>query len=269
MPVLISRAEFARRAGVSKPAITKACRHQLAAASVRDRIDVEHPAAAAYLAAKTGAPAPKPAPTKPTAPTPPAKSAVSKPAAPTPRRKVAPAAPPAPTSSAKPAVSEPSAPTSNAPALTAEDWLSLPRGTNEELAEYKRRIMPLVRRFGGERPFKDWLEALKNIEAILKARLDNGEKAGRLIERAFVKAHIVGALDGMSRLLLTDSPKTIASRAVTMAKSGATSEEVETMAREIISSHLVHVRDKALKLLAKARGKKGDGGDDGEGGDGL
>lgn len=250
MPLLISRAEFARRAGVSKAAITKACKHQLAPALDRDRIDAEHPAAAAYLAAGHGPKEPK---AKPSAPTPPAKSAVSKLSAPTSRRKVAAVAPSAPTPAVKPAPKQTSAPTAAAPALTAEDWLSLPRGTDDELAAYKRRLIPLVRRFGGERAFKDWLEALKNIEAISKARLDNGEKAGRLIERGFVKSHITGALDGMSRLLLTDSPKTIASRSVTMVKSGATVEEVETMVREIVSSHLVHVRDKVIRLLAQAR----------------
>jgi hypothetical protein len=46
---LVTRAEVARRAGVSRAAVTKAARGALGAASVGRMIDVDHPAAAAYL----------------------------------------------------------------------------------------------------------------------------------------------------------------------------------------------------------------------------
>ncbi len=48
----MSRAAFARLAGVSAMAISKAARKALKAACVGDRIDAAHPAAVAYLAAK-------------------------------------------------------------------------------------------------------------------------------------------------------------------------------------------------------------------------
>jgi hypothetical protein len=47
-PRFTSRAEFARRAGVSRAAVTKACRGPLGAALV-EHIDLDHPAAVAYL----------------------------------------------------------------------------------------------------------------------------------------------------------------------------------------------------------------------------
>jgi hypothetical protein len=46
-PRFTSRAEFARLAGVSRAAVTKACRGPLGAALV-ERIDLDHPAAVAY-----------------------------------------------------------------------------------------------------------------------------------------------------------------------------------------------------------------------------
>lgn len=48
-PVVISRAELARRAGVSKPGVTKACRGQLAAAVVDGGLLLHHPAVERYL----------------------------------------------------------------------------------------------------------------------------------------------------------------------------------------------------------------------------
>lgn len=53
---LVSRVEFARRAGVSPAAITKACRAALAPACVDDRIDSAHDAALEYLAKHGRAP---------------------------------------------------------------------------------------------------------------------------------------------------------------------------------------------------------------------
>lgn len=256
----LGRGEFARLAGVSAPAITQACRASLAAACERDRIDVEHPAAVAYLArAKARAGAGQAVPTIAPRLEPPPRVPPTPPAAPPPRGRSAGAptnppdplitAPPEPTRPSKRGGRPPREPTEQDPELA----LWLPRGTDEELAAYRARLRPLVRRFGGERAFKDWLEALQRMEAILKARLDNGERAGRLISRELVQTHVVGALDGMMRLLLTDSSKTIVRRAYTMARSGKTAEEGEAMAREIMSSQLVHVRDKVRKLLAQAR----------------
>lgn len=49
---LVTRAEFARIAGVSAAAVTKACRRRLAPACVGRRVALEHPAASAYLAAR-------------------------------------------------------------------------------------------------------------------------------------------------------------------------------------------------------------------------
>jgi hypothetical protein len=48
---LVTRSELARLAGVSKTAITKACRsgYQLAPACVGRQLDADHPAVAAYL----------------------------------------------------------------------------------------------------------------------------------------------------------------------------------------------------------------------------
>ena len=86
----VSKAEFAKLAGVSKPAISKALRGKLAAALVDDRVDIDHPASVEYLRTR-GKTVPARAPTKP-----PKKG--SKP-------------PPAPTRSAKKGAPEPPEPT--------------------------------------------------------------------------------------------------------------------------------------------------------------
>jgi hypothetical protein len=51
---LVTKAELARRAGVTGAAITKACNKSLKNAVEGGRIDVSHPSAIAYIAAHTG-----------------------------------------------------------------------------------------------------------------------------------------------------------------------------------------------------------------------
>jgi hypothetical protein len=53
---LVSRADVARRAGVSRAAVTKAARGALSAACVGAAVDLDHPAAAAYLSRRDGPP---------------------------------------------------------------------------------------------------------------------------------------------------------------------------------------------------------------------
>lgn len=242
MPLLISRAEFARRAGVSRPAVTKACAGQLKAAKHGKRIDCEHPAARAYLDGKPGRPAQPTVPTptpEPSAPTPPAKKTRSAPSAPTPKAKLA--------------AASSTAPTPINLSLPDDAYLSLPRGTDQEIAAYKAALLPIAKRFGGEVAFLNWLKALKEMEVISKTRLDNAERAGHLVSRAHVKTHVIGTIDGSHRLVLTDGVKTAMGRAQSMTRSGHSLEELEAMGREVMSSHLVHVKDKALKALTDAK----------------
>ena len=54
MKILISRAEFSRRAGIAPSTTTKACKKALAPATSGRKIDINPPAAIAYLNKRTG-----------------------------------------------------------------------------------------------------------------------------------------------------------------------------------------------------------------------
>ncbi len=54
MKKLVSRSEFARIAGITPGAVTKACKKNLAPATIGKRIDVNHPAAVEYLQRRDG-----------------------------------------------------------------------------------------------------------------------------------------------------------------------------------------------------------------------
>jgi hypothetical protein len=247
MPRLTTRAELARRAGVSKPAITKACKGPLRAACERDRVDLDHPLVVAYLANKkpkeaaaVAAPSAPPVAAA-SAPTKGPKTAARRAAVPT----VVPAAPVKKASAKAPTPTLPAAPEGDEGDGNGDsgDIPEVADASREEVDKLRRALRPILARFGTRRGFRDWLVALKDLEDIRKKRLDNEETEGRLISRELVKTHVFGAIEGSHRRLLGDAPKTIARLLYSMAKTGETIEAGEQRARDVIETVLKTVRN--------------------------
>jgi hypothetical protein len=232
---IVSRAEFARAAGVSKAAITKQCRPKgsLAAAAEGDRINLDHPAAQTYLAARGKAEQPARAPTKAS------KSSSAKAAAPTNPVRSGKKSKAAPTAT-RPEASVPPPPRVPAPKEIAE------------LEELRLHLAPLVHRFGTARNFRDWLLSLKDIEVVVEKHLSNEEAMGRLISRELVRGQITGVLVTLCRKLLTDAPKTIARRLAGHFNASGTVEEAEVIVRENLGSHVKPVKARILTALRTA-----------------
>ncbi len=229
----VSRAELGRLAKVSKPAITKQCSKRLAPAVIGDRVDLDHPLVLAFLREHgVELPGPDRAPTKGK------KKAARAPAAP----------PPVPATGKK----RPAKPTSPGPKQPVDE-LEFGAGDSEELEEIADIIRPLVERFGTKRGFRDWLLALKEIEAIREKRLNNEEAEGLLIYRELVRTHVFGRIEACHRRLLGDVPKTLTRRVYALAKNGTAIEEAEATVRELIGSQLDPMKT-AVDRTLNARG---------------
>lgn len=242
MSRLISRAELARIAGVSRPAITKACKKQLLPAMSADQVDLDHPAVAEYFATRGVAvpEKPKSTPRAPTKAKPRAPGPSSPPRAPRVAHDTAPAPPPPPSLS-----------TSRHRRRTE---VSIEHDDEfERFAEYTLR--QLVEQFGTGARFVDWLSALNKLEATRGKKLENDETEGHLISRQLVETHVFGFLDGTNRRLLRDTPKTVARRLYAAAKSGTPIEESERVVHDILSKQLKSVKDKVARALSKPKGK--------------
>lgn len=237
MARFIPRAEFARAAGVSGAAITKACSGKLKdACGAGGRLDIDHPAAVAYLAAK-----------KPRT----ERSDAALPAgAKSPRRMVVAPTPVADTSKIS----------SDEPTETGQDLDASGVGpgdafeepadvSDEELARLLRILRPIVHRYGTRRGFEDWLDRVKTLEDIRKRRLDNDETEGRLMSDEIVKTHIIGAMEGSHRRLLGDNPKTLVRVVYAMAHSKEPIEDAEARVRSMISTVLKTAQVAAMKAV--------------------
>lgn len=236
---LASKAEFARLAGVSRPAITKACKGVLAAALVDDRIDLNHPAAKRYL---IGDAAPKKSPATPgkrTARAPTKKAAAVKSV---PRQRTKPSRP-------RKKLPKPTPPHRPSPKLNSD-------GSCDELAEWT--LEQIVEQFGSIRSYKDILEAHEKRERARKNRLDNEKTEGQLIERERVRTHVLGFIEASHKRILGDASKTIASRTMALVRSGANLQEVERFVRETLGATLRPARDAAVRNLRRKRRPKPD-----------
>jgi hypothetical protein len=218
---LLSKADFARVADVSKQAVGKAMKEgKLKVAVVGDRIDMMHPNAVAYLKRpRPGSRRRKPDPKPETVPNQTAPGDVD--------------------------------PTSSSNGAPEPD--SLVTDTGLDISRYAdMTLRTLVDSFGSVRALKDWLEALKKIEDIREKRLNNEEVQRHLISRELVKTHVFGFLEAGNRRLLGDTPKTIARRLYALARSDQPIEEGEKLVREIIGSQLNPQKERVSKLLREA-----------------
>lgn len=70
-----------------------------------------------------------------------------------------------------------------------------------------------------------------------------------MISRDFVRTHLFGLLEELSRRLLADASRTIARRLYSAAQAGVSIEEAEATVRSILEQNLQRVRDQAKRRL--------------------
>jgi hypothetical protein len=231
---LVTRADFARLTGKSRPGVGKLCKGKLAPAMVGDLLDLNHTAAAEYLEAHRVDPATKPdrAPTK--------------------TRKKAKSKPLAKTKVKKQESEDGDDPTPSG---------AFPRpDENGFVAAFSDLThKQIVDRYGTITLYTKILESHVKAENARKNWLDNEETEGKLIGRNFVWTHVFGYIDAAQKRILGDAPKTIAKRAMAMAKSDATLEEIERFVRDTLTAILRPARDNALRKLRpkKLKGRSG------------
>ena len=112
-------------------------------------------------------------------------------------------------------------------------------------------LRDLLSKFGTVRAFKDWLEASLKIENVKAKQLDTEERQRKLMRRDYVQTFVIGAIDATFRRLLSDAPRTIASRIASAVKSGSTLEENTVVVREIIESQLAPMKAQVAKAIRK------------------
>lgn len=277
---LVSKSEFARMAGVSAAAVTKACNNALYPAVEGKRIDISHPLAAEYLDSKVS---------------PESfddlynevsdwceenniysvslicehfKIGLSK------ARKIAEAMkdnglmPDSPrTQRQKKPVIEPEVITENqkphtrgmvaakekhklhAPPETREGTIDIPDDIGVFL---DMSLRDLIDKFGTDTRFVDWLSATQKIESINEKRLKNAATQGLLISRDLVKVGVIDTFNSAHLRLMKDGAKSITAGVIAKHASGASLVEVEAYVSDILGSFIKPVKAKIARALKNA-----------------
>lgn len=265
---LISRAEMARKLGISRPAITKACREggRLAPACDGSAINVLHEAAQRWLIERAGAgehqvdgatqaratreqlgaqrpssrqapPARRAAPEPPDEPPP-----DEPPPAPARAQRRRPAPPPPPPVELPPIPVDDDEPEPARPIADLEAELG-PLGFTD-LALLAEPLTVLTNRYGNAKEFEGWIRSRKALEEARKAQMLRERIEGRLIARTTV-VRMFEHLDTAFRLLLSDAPRAIATRIAPQDVAGTAA-----LVRDVMSQHLATCRDKFDQSLA-------------------
>lgn len=213
---LVSRAEFARRAGVSGAAVTKACDSILKDALEGKRIDLAHPLAASYIESKakkqtqvvTEEPKKKP--------------------------------------HARGHVVAKEAKKTGAP--QEAEWGGID-GSQHISSLLDNTLREILDEFGTDIRFVDWLSAAQKIEVINEKRLKNAQTEGHLITRDLVKRGVIDTFNAAHLRLMKDGAKSIAAGVISKHAGGAELSEVEAYVSDILGSFIKPVKGKIARVL--------------------
>ncbi|MCH9712763.1 MAG: hypothetical protein K0U20_09085 [Proteobacteria bacterium] len=113
-------------------------------------------------------------------------------------------------------------------------------------------LAELIKRFGTDGAFVDWLRAVKSIEDINEKRLKNAVTRGELVSRNLIKVGVIEPFDTAFNKLLTDGAKTIARRVCAMNGAGRSVEDCEDFVADQVSSFIKPAKAKISRTLKNA-----------------
>ena len=118
---------------------------------------------------------------------------------------------------------------------------------NEPFADMT--LKQVVKKYGTEAAFSDWLKAIKLIEDIKEKRLKNTETIHELVNRDLIRTGVVESFDMVSDKLLTDGAKIIASNVTMMSSAGRSLEDCEYFVADQISNYIKMMKAESLNRL--------------------
>lgn len=237
-PTPISKADAARLRGVSKPAVSQACRPGGAlfeALLPNGRLDSSHPAFIAWL--KSGGAAEKPQPVRRSPKEAARRAAAGGYVAASARAQRAPVPP-------KPAPE---------PDVTAWPPDEGP-GSTPELQALSDEFARLIARLGhNHTDAVDQVDLWKRLEDILEKRIKNARARGELIAREHVKNFVIEPVNKAWVAFLRDLPPNLARTIEAMVHAGEPLEALEAEIRKQMAEHIKAAQSSMLRGLANAR----------------
>lgn len=110
-------------------------------------------------------------------------------------------------------------------------------------------LRDLCEKFGTAPRFKDWLGSMKDITMIQERQLKTEQIKGNLVSRDVVHRFIVDPVNAAHLKLLRDGSQTIAVRAAAMCEAGAGHSEIKRLVEDTIGSFIKPMKSKVSRAL--------------------
>ncbi len=114
-------------------------------------------------------------------------------------------------------------------------------------------LRDIVRKFGTATRFAEYLRAMKEISMIEDREIKIAQTKGELVHRDLVSQLIIEPIDSAHVKLMRDGSKTIAVRMAAMHGSGADINEMQLVTSELIASFIKPVKAKVNKIATELK----------------
>ena len=250
---LISKSELASKAGVSRAAVTYACKGKLAGAVHGSKVDLADPSVQEWIEKKLVKKTVKETETSQKKAAEAAKEAAAK----------AEQAEEALEAAARETISISAGQEAGGGGIDPERVLNVmlaktrgSQGALPDLPDVSVLVnMPLgeiIGRFGTDIGLENYLKARKLIEEIKIKSIDAEAKRGDYIPRDLVEKRIIPLIDVSFTRLVDDMPDSMASTVQTLVKNGSNKIEISEYIRDQVSQILKGVKHSSVQMLASA-----------------
>lgn len=110
-------------------------------------------------------------------------------------------------------------------------------------------LTELVKIYGDDIRFSEWLKAMREIEALEEKRAKNDTLRGKLVSREVVEVGIIQPVDQLYRQILQDGCKNMAVKAAAMAKAGKDTNEITEYLRSVMTTYFKSTQRNMLNAI--------------------
>ena len=114
-------------------------------------------------------------------------------------------------------------------------------------------LREIIKKFGTATRFAEYLRAMKEISIIEDREIKLAQMKGELVHRDLVSQLIIEPIDSAHVKLMRDGSKTIAVRMAAMHGSGADINEMQLVTSELIASFIKPVKSKVNKIVTELK----------------
>lgn len=111
----------------------------------------------------------------------------------------------------------------------------------------------LLLKFGTHTSFSVWLKSIKELEAIEEKRLKNAQTRADLVSKELMD-RVIEVFDTQHMRLLKDGSKSVTAEAVSKHQAGSTLEEIEVYVSKRLGTFITAAKNRVARLEIKGRG---------------